>query len=372
MRSKPLKVAVLHDWLVGFRGGERILEAFCEIYPDADIYTLLHKKGSVPESIERHKIHVSFLDKIPGIYENYRKFLPLFPLAVDRMAFCDSYDLIISSTHCVIKGMGKTPGALHVSYVHTPMRYMYDQFDMYFGEHAPLYQQLGARLFRPYLTKWDKNSNANVDHMISNSRFVRERIAAVYNRTAEVIHPFVDLKDFDHLDLKKKSAGDYYLMVSAFAPNKRVDLAIEAFNQNGKKLVIVGSGQQEQELRANANSNVEFLGACDRQAIVDLYFKAKGFIFPGIEDFGITPLESLAAGTPLIAFRRGGVLETNTEDTAEFFDDQSSAALVAAIERFERRQFDPLKLRHHAENFSKQRFIAEIGQFIDRKLQLNS
>lgn len=370
MAGKDLKVAILHDWLVGFRGGERMLEALCEMYPQADIYTLIHKKGSVPESIERHTIYCSFLNTIPGIYEHYRKFLPLFPAAVDTLRFRRDYDLVISSTHCVIKGMGTPAGAKHIAYVYTPMRYMYDQFDIYFGKDSPLYQQWGARAVRSYITNWDKESNAAVDAMVGISEFVKKRIADVYNISADVIYPFVDLKDFAHLNLGNKKSEDYYLMVSAFAPNKRVDLAVEVFNRNGKRLKIVGGGQQEKMLRAQAKPNIEFLGASDRETIVELYFRAKGFLFPGIEDFGITPLESLAAGTPVIAYSEGGVLETMTSDTAEFFDKQTPEALQLALDRFERRSFLPQQLKERALLFSKDRFMREMGAFVQNKLEV--
>lgn len=363
-----IKVAILHDWLVGFRGGERMLEALCEMYPEADIYTLLHKKGSVPHSIEKHPIFCSFLDKVPGIYDHYRKFLPLFPAAVDSMQLQKEYDLVLSSSHCVIKGLKKSKKAVHISYVYTPMRYMYDQFDVYFGKEAPLYQQLGARVFRNYISSWDKNSNKNVDHMVGISRFVCQRIKDIYSIDAKVIYPFVDLKDFSAMDVKNKKAEDFYLMVSAFAPNKRVDLAVEAFNKNGKKLKIVGGGQQDRMLREMAKPNVQFLGVLEREEILDLYFRAKGFIFPGIEDFGITPLESLAAGTPVIAYNLGGVLETMTADTAVFFNEQTVDSLNAAIVQFENKSFSAPLLREHANSFSKERFVREMSALIQNAM----
>lgn len=365
-----MKVAILHDWLVGFRGGERMLEALCEMYPQADIYTLLHKKGSVPQSIEKHRIFCSFLDAIPGIYEHYRKFLPLFPVAVDSLKLKEDYDLILSSTHCVIKGIQKPKKAKHVSYVYTPMRYMYDQFDVYFGAGAPLYQRLGAKVFRPYITNWDKASNRGIDVMVGISQFVQKRIKDIYDIDAHVVYPFVDLKDFESKNLDEKK-DDFYLMVSAFAPNKRVDLAVEAFNRNGKKLKIVGGGQQDTWLREMAKPNVEFLGTLDRDAIVDLYFRAKGFVFPGIEDFGITPLESLAAGTPVIAFHGGGVLETMTADTAVFFNDQTVESLMAAVNEFEKKSFSPHKMRERAAEFSKDRFIREMKALIDSQIAIS-
>jgi glycosyltransferase involved in cell wall biosynthesis len=303
-----MKVVILHDWLTGFRGGERVLEALCELYPDAPIYTLLHNKGSTSPLIESKTIHTSFLDQIPSIYENYRKFLPLMPIAAELMKIPDDVDLVISSSHCVIKGVKKPVGSKHICYIHAPMRYMYDQYDTYFGG-SPLYIKLAAWLSRPLLQWWDKRSNSNVDMFIPNSKFVQKRIQNYYETGSTVVHPFVDLDDFKQRDAIK---GNFYLMVTAFAPNKRLDLAIKAFNKLGYKLKIIGYASDKELLhyRNLANNNIEFLGGCDREKIVCHFQQAKALIFPGVEDFGITPLEAMAAGTPVIAFNAGGVLET--------------------------------------------------------------
>lgn len=360
----PKSITLLHDWLTGFRGGERILEIFCEMYPQANMYTLIHQKNSTSPTIENRKITTSLLNRIPGIEKHYRKFLPLFPLAASSLKIDVATDIVLSSSHCVIKGVPKPPGSIHISYIHSPMRYLYDQFDSYFGSHAPLYQQLGARAFRGYLTRWDIRSNQNVDHMIANSHFVQERIRRIYNRNSEVIHPFVDLEDIAKNKTPNVLKEDFYLMVTAFAPNKRVDLAIEAFNELKKPLKIIGSGQQEQELKKKALSNIQFLGNLTRSEVIEYMQKAKGFIFPGVEDFGITPLESLACGTPVIAYKAGGVLETLTDETSTFFCAPTSSSLKQAVREFESVNFNPDSLTRRSSDFSKAHFVNKMREFM--------
>lgn len=360
-----MRVALLHDWLVGYRGGERILDALCELYPEAPIYTLLHQPGSTSPRIESKKIHTSFLNSIPGIHKHYRKFLPLFPAAAESLKIDASVDLVISSSHCVIKGVEKPVGIPHLSYIHSPMRYLYDQFDTYFGASAPLYQQWGARAFRSYLTDWDLSSNDNVNLMVANSHFVQERIQRLYNRESKVVFPFVDLDDFENLQSKTQvTKGKHFLMVTAFAPNKRVDLAIEACKKLDLSLKIIGSGQMEKQLKAMAGPKVEFLGNASREQVVKAYAEAQALIFPGVEDFGITPLESLAAGTPVIAFKAGGVLDTLNNQAAHFFNEPSVESLIEALRTFKASDFEPSKLRARAEEFSKARFLGDIQALV--------
>lgn len=363
-----MKVVLLHDWLTGFRGGERVLEVFCQMFPDAPLYTLLHKKGSVPQSIEDRKIVTSFIDRIPSSHSQYRKLLPLFPQAAESLLITEKADLVLSSSHCVIKGVRKPEGSKHLCYIHSPMRYLYDQFDNYFGPQAPWYQRLGIKFFKDSLVDWDKDSNKNVDLFLANSRFVQERIRKFYELESEVVHPFVDLEDFNLTD-KAPVKEDYYLMVTAFAPNKKVSLAIEAFNKMGKKLKIIGSGQQEEMLREMANPNIEFLGNRSRDEVIEYFKKAKAFIFPGVEDFGITPLESLASGTPVIAYKIGGVLETLNESVAEFFEKPELNELISAVERFEKKSFFPETLKARAQEFSKAKFKDEIKTYIEGVLR---
>lgn len=359
-----MKVVILHDWLTGFRGGERVLEAICEMFPEAPIYTLIHKKGSTSPTIESREIVTSFLDKIPGIYDNYRKFLPVMPLAAELLKITHEADLVISSSHCVIKGVKKPKGAKHISYVHSPMRYIYDQFDSYFGN-ASLPIKIAAHICRPYLQWWDKRSNKNVDQMIANSEFVRKRIQKYYNIDAKVIHPFVDLEDFEEVQKNPPPKEDFYLMVTAFAPNKRVDLAIEAFNENGLPLKIIGGGSatEEEKLKQMARPNIEFLGRLSRKEVIEHYAKAKAFIFPGVEDFGITPLESLAARTPVIAYKKGGVLETQTKETGIFFEEANPDNLTKAVNHLKKKRFFTPPATS-VQNYSKINFINRMGRVI--------
>lgn len=351
------KVAILHDWLTGYRGGERVLEAICEMYPEAPIYTLIHKKGSTSPFLESRKIITSWLDKIPGIHEKYRYFLPLMPLAVNSLKIPKDVELVISSSHCVIKGVKKPAGSKHISYIHSPMRYMYDQFDNYFGKSSILVN-IAAHSLKPYLKTWDYLSNENVDLLVANSNFVRSRIENFYNRKAEVIFPFVELKDFKEVQKAPPEKENFFIMVTAFAPNKRVDTAIRTFNKNGLSLKIIGSGSAEEteHLKGLAEDNVEFFGNLSRQEVITFLSKAKALIFPGVEDFGIVPLESLAAGTPVIAFEKGGVLDTLNELCAVFFSEPNEDGLQMALEKFKSQSFDIKTLHARARQFSKESF----------------
>tara|TARA_Y100000768_G_scaffold386846_1_gene376277 strand:+ start:1839 stop:2954 length:1116 start_codon:yes stop_codon:yes gene_type:complete len=366
-----VKVVLMHDWLTGFRGGERILEAFCEMYPDAPIYTLIHKKGSTSKTIESKEIITSFLDRIPGIYKYYRFFLPIMPLAASLLKIRHDADLVISSSHCVIKGVKKPKGSKHICYIHTPMRYIYDQFDNYFKNTHPLIK-MGGYITRPFLRWWDKKSNSNVDHFLPNSQFVQKRIQKYYEVGSTVVYPFVDFLDFSSVHKNPPKKEDFYVMVSAFAPNKKVDLAIKAFNLSGRPLKIIGSGSKDEilKLKSIANMNIEFLGRVSREEIVENLSKAKALIFPGVEDFGITPLESLSAGTPVIAYRKGGVLESLDNQSAIFFDEPNENDLAEVIRTFEKRAiyFNPTNLYSKAELFSKKHFFNDFQRQVNNLL----
>ena len=358
-----MKVAIIHDWLTGMRGGEKCLECFCELFPQADLYTLIHTRGSCSQTIESMRITCSFVDRLPGKDRYYRHMLPLFPVAIERFILKD-YDLILSSSHCVAKGIIPGPNSVHVSYVHSPMRYVWDMYDDYFGPDkvsAPV--GMIVPFFATYLRTWDVASSARVDHFIANSGHVAKRIEKFYRRPAKVIHPPVDLSRFNPVP----DVGDYYLMVSAFAPYKRVDLAVEAFGALGYPLKIVGTGQEDARLRRMAKPNIEFLGWQPDEALPGLYARCKAFIFPGEEDFGITPLEAMASGRPVIAFGRGGALETVRGDeqddpTGVFFAAQTRDDLIRAVQLFEaqRGRFDPERIRRHAASWSRERFMQDM------------
>lgn len=361
-----MKTALIHDWLNGMRGGESVLEALIELYPDADLFTLVCEPEALSPLIRSRPIRVSRLQRLPFGVKKYRHYLPLMPKLIEEFDL-KGYDLVISSSHCVAKGVRKPAGATHVSYVHAPMRYMWDRFDDYFGPgKASLPVRWAANSVRSYLQNWDRrvSQSDRVDAIAANSRFIARQIEKAYGRTSQVIYPFVD---FERFSSNVRSPQDFYLIVSAFAPYKRIDLAVEAANQMKFKLKIVGGGQDDAFLRRLAGPTVEFLGNVSRDRIAELYSTARAFLFPGVEDFGITPLESLASGTPVIAYAEGGALETVTENTGVFFREQSISGLCDAISRFESEsKIQEKDCRERAREFSKMRFQRDFKDWVDR------
>lgn len=358
-----LKVALVHDWLTGMRGGEKCLEVLCELFPDADLYTLLHQKGKLSQNIESRSIRTSFVQHLPFGLKKYRHYLPLFPLAIEQFDL-SAYDLIISSSHCVAKGVRLNNSTYHISYVHTPMRYVWDQFNTYFRQPRTSWPvRIGAELMRPYLQRWDRNTAKRVDTFLCNSNNIRKKILEYYGRESQVIYPPVDLSRFKPGDTK----ADYYLMVGAFAPNKRVDLAVHAFNKLKLPLKISGSGQDEEYCRSIAGETIEFLGTLSNEKLLELYQQARALVFPGEDDFGITPLEAQACGTPVIAFAAGGVLETVTDQTGLFFKEQNVEALVKAVEIMERKWevFVPEKFQEQLSRFGRGHFKEQMAHAIE-------
>ena len=355
-----MRVALIHDWLTGMRGGEYVLEAMAELFPRAELFTLLYVPGKIAPTLTTLKRHTSLIQKMPGAERRYRSLLPLMPRLIERFDLT-GFDLILSSSHCVAKGIIKPPGSVHVSYVHAPMRYMWDRFDDYFSPgKASLPVRAAALMVRKRLQNWDRSVSGQdrVDMMIANSRFIADQIRIAYHRDAHVVYPFADLKRFEI----PRKAGRNYLMVGAFAPYKRVDLAISAFNKMKLPLLIVGSGQDEEKLKKKAGPTIDFLGALSNATIADLYSKCRALVFPGLEDFGITPLEAMAAGAPVIAYGAGGALETVTEKTGVFFKEQTEESLTEAVMRVESGQasFSEQDCRARAAEFSKQRFQREL------------
>ncbi len=362
------KIAIVHDWLTGMRGGEKVLESICELYPDADVLSLVHIPGSVSPVIERHPITTSFLQRFPKIDQKYRWCLPLMPMAVESLPM-KSYDLVLSTSHCVAKGVRVGREAVHICYCHTPMRYIWDMFDQYFGKGRASPMVRNAMLaVRPFLRRWDVDTASRVDHFIANSEHVKKRIRRYYYRDAEVIHPPVEVERLAISEDPK----NYYLIVSAFAPYKRIDLAIEAFNRLKLPLKIIGTGQERKKLEGMADANIEFLGWQPDEAVRSCYQNCKALIFPGEEDFGIAPVEAQAAGRPVIALGRGGALETVLDgETGLFFHEQSVEGLIEAVEKFEAVEgsFDPQVIRKNAERFSRERFEMEYKNFVEDKMR---
>ena len=359
-----MKVALSHDWLTGMRGGEYVLEAIAEMFPSAELFTLIAVPGKVSARLQAIPTHVSWFRRIPGAETKYRMLLALMPAAVASLNV-DDFDLIVSSSHCVAKGVRKRKDAVHVSYVHAPMRYMWARFDEYFGPgKAPFHIRVAAHLCRPFLQHWDRrvSNRRRVDQLVANSTYIARQIHEAYTRAARVVHPFVDISRFG----ATRRPGSKYLIVGAFAPYKRIDLAIEAFNRLKLPLQIVGSGQDEKKLRAMAGPTIEFLGALSNEEIAALYSTCKAFVFPGAEDFGITPLEAMCAGAPVIAFAEGGAMETVTERTGVLFPLQTVESLTEAILKVENGTavIHESDCRSRAAMFSRSRFQAELADVI--------
>ena len=363
------RVALVHDWLTGMRGGERCLEVFCELFPDAPLYTLLHVPGSVSAVIERRRIVTSFVQRLPRAATRYRRYLPLFPAAV-RGLDLTGYDLVISLSHCVAKGVRVPSGALHLCYCFTPMRYVWD-LEADYARDAGRLTRLALPPLAAALRRWDRRT-AGVDGFVAISRHIADRIRRVYGRTADVIHPPVDTARFR----VAADVDDYYLVVSALVPYKRVDLAVAAAGRLGRRLVVVGSGPEERRLRAQAGAGVTFVGWRTDAEVAALYARCRAVLFPAVEDYGIVPLEAAAAGRPTIALARGGALETMTAldggdepPTAVFFAEQTVDALADAILRFEaaRHRFDPQALRERAARFDRPLFAGRVRDYVEAR-----
>ncbi len=361
-----MKVALVHDWLTGRRGGEKVLEIFAEIFPEAEIYTLFHFKGSQHPDIEKRKIHVSFLQKFPFLKNHYRNYLPLFPIAIESFDL-SNYDLIISLSHCVAKGAIPSPDSFHLCYCFTPMRYVWDLFHYYFGKErcSPLKRAI-IYPFISYLRLWDVTSSFRVHSFASDSKYVATRIEKYYGREAQVIHAPVDT---DFFIPKEGDSKEYFLIVSALVPYKMIDLAINVFNKRKEELLIVGVGPEEGKLKKMSNKNIKFLGNVSDEELLHIYQNAKAFILPGIEDFGIAPLEAQACGVPVIAFAKGGALETvKNGQTGVFFNELTKDSLNNAIDRLQNMKFNKFEIRKWAENFSKPNFKKKIKDWIEREI----
>ena len=358
-----LKTAVVHDWLTGMRGGEVVLEALLDMYPDADLFTLLHNPGSVSEKIENRRIFTSFIDKLPFKKSRYRHYLPLFPTAIETFDF-HGYDLVISSSHCVARGVIVPPGTPHLCFFHSPMRYVWDMYRDYFPDKGFVNRWV-IPFFSNYLRVWDVSATPRVDAYVSNSAFVGERIRRYYGKTAEVVYPPC-IPD-KHQVPATPDRKDFYLIVSAFAPYKRIDLALEAFRDWDRRLVVVGGGQDEKKLRNYQLPNVRFMGNLSTEGITELYRTARGLIFPGQEDFGIVPVEAQSHSCPVIAFGSGGALETVVAGkTGVFFTEQNVDALREAIIRNEKNHYKREDFQKNIERFTGSRFSEGIASQIKK------
>ncbi|MFZ0035222.1 MAG: glycosyltransferase [Sedimentisphaerales bacterium] len=354
--KKRFKIAFICDWLTAMRGGERCLEAMCEIYPDADIFTLVHFPGSVSKTIETHKIQTSYIQYLPGSAKNFRSYLPLFPHAIQRFDL-SGYDCVLSFSHCVAKGVKVPPDLLHICYCHTPMRYAWHVRDAYLDTLSRPKRLLTEPVL-DYLKNWDAKVSSRVTRFIANSKNTQNRIREAYDRDSIVIYPPVECNRFAISD---DNDDGYYLVLSALVPYKRVDIAVKAFAATSQKLVIVGNGPELPRLKSMASSNIFFVDNVNDNEVVEYLKKCRALIFPGEEDFGIVPLEAQACGKQVIAFGKGGALETvigldqtqPANATGIFFYEQSPRALQESILLFEkmRNQFDTSKCRDNALRF---------------------
>jgi glycosyltransferase involved in cell wall biosynthesis len=369
------RVVLVHDWLTGMRGGEKCLEVLCRRWPDARLYTLLHKKGTTSPAIEALRPRTSILRYLPGAHRYYRYLLPIMPLAADwRIPACD---LVVSFSHCVAKAARAPEGVPHVCYCFTPMRYAWHMRSAYFGD-KPRTTWKGWLLdgVLRLLRDWDRRTSDRVTHFVAISRTVAQRIQDCYGRDSTVIYPPVDTDYYTPAAARRE---DFYLVLSALAPYKRIELAIAASNRLRRRLAVIGSGQNDKKLRALAGPTIHFLGWQPDEVVRGHLRRCKALLFPGEEDFGIVPVEAMACGTPVIAYGRGGATETviplgrtlavppaQREPTGLWFDEQSPDCLADAMETFEQRErdFNPAALRRQALRFNQRRFAGEIFAYL--------
>jgi len=358
------------------RGGERCLEGLCTLFPDADLYTLLHNPGSVSPLIEDRRIATSSLEGIPGFRKHYRYFLPLMPSAIETFDLSE-YDLVLSSSHCVAKGVIPHPDATHLAYLHTPMRYAWDQWPQYARSMHPLMRAIASPVLSSMRT-WDVASASRVNRFVANSSFIAGRIKRYYDRAATVVHPPVRTVYFDIA----RQPEDHYLIVSAMVPYKRIDLAITAFNRLERPLRIVGDGPLLHELKAQAGPHISFTGWLSDEELKACYSTCRALIQTATEDFGIVSVEAQAAGVPVLALGRAGALDTviplktslnvvgSQQPTGVFFDDQTPDSLETAIRCFERNEalFDPEQIRSHARQFDEAVFVRRMREVIDETI----
>lgn len=359
-----MKIALVHDYMMQYGGAERVLEAFCEVWPDAPIYTMVYDEKLTNGVFKEKKIHTSFLQKIPFVSSHHRAYPLLMPMAIESFDLSD-FDIVLSDSHSYAKGIVTGPDTLHVTYCHTPMRYAWDDCHRHMREFE--YSKL-TKCFLPfgmsYLRLWDKISANRPDRYIANSDFVASRIKKYYQIDAQVLHPPVNMENFQ---ISGKTE-DYYLMVGRALPYKRFDIVVEAFNCLGIPLKIIGKGPEMKKLKKIAGPNIEFLGYLDDKTTSEYYSKCRALIFPSEEDFGITPLEAMASGRPVIAYRGGGALETVIpQKTGIFFNRQTPEEIAETIRNFRPEFFSPQEIRSRAEKFDKKTFKASIKNMIENE-----
>jgi glycosyltransferase involved in cell wall biosynthesis len=362
-----LKVAIVHYWLVTWRGGEKVIQALLKIFPKADIYTLFYDEAKIGPHLKGHTVHSSKYDT-PIFRKHYQKLFPIYPKAIKSLKLKDQYDLVISSESGPAKGIALPDQTPHLCYIHTPMRYCWGYTDEYVST-LPWWSRNLARYLFEKLKKWDLTTVDNVDRYIANSHNVAHRVQEYYHKPADVIHPPVALDCFDQKPVIKHK--NYYLSFGAITPYKRIDLLVKTFNLNKKPLIIIGEGSERKKLQSMADNNIKFTGRLPWDQILTYIQESKALLFPGEEDFGIIPLEAMSQGIPVIAFNQGGVLETVVENQCHraqssglFFNRQSVNAIEKAILKFEdiEKQFDPEWIMNHARKFGEDEFIKKFSE----------
>jgi glycosyltransferase involved in cell wall biosynthesis len=358
----PMKVAIIHYWLVGMRGGEKVIEALCEMYPQADIFTHVYVPEMISDRIRRHRIIPTYINALPRAARMYKSYLPLMPLALEQLDL-RGYDLVISSESGPSKGVIPPPEALHVCYCHTPMRYIWNMYHEYRDAAGRMTRLLMPPLSH-YLRMWDVASAARVDSFVANSATVAKRIQRYYGRDSIVIHPPVDTDAFSIA--APSELGDHYLMAGELVSYKRPDLAVRAFNEMKLKLIVIGSGEMLDEIRRIAGPTVTVMGSQPFDVLKQHYARCRALIFPGEEDFGMVPVEAMASGRPVVAFGRGGATETVANGvTGVFFAEQTVEAISSAVRSLAGIEIDPEKIAAHAGQFGRDQFFQKMRTHID-------
>lgn len=362
-----MKVALVHDYLNQMGGAERVVLALHELFPDAPLYTSIYDPNRVDPAFQHMDIRTSFMQKFPFIMKHHQPYLPFYPSAMENLDL-RGYDLVLSSSSAFGKGVIVKPGTVHICYCHTPMRWCWNYHEYVERERLGGMARRMLPLMMTRLRMWDQTSAARVDHFIANSPVIAERIQKYYRREAQVIPPPVEASRF--LFDPTRQLGDYLLILGRFVPYKRFDLAIQACNQLRLPLVVIGKGRDEKRLKAMAGPTIRFLGGLADTEVLEYFARCRAFLFPGEEDFGITPLEAQASGRPVIAYGAGGALSSVIEGiTGTFFREQTVESLVGVLSSFDERRFDPQVIRNHALEFDKPRFQRRILQYIETKMQ---
>lgn len=366
-----MKKALIHDWFSTYAGAEKCVESFTDIWDDFEIYSLIDFLSDADRNkiLKGKRAHTSFIQKLPFAKDKYRNYLPLFPLAIEQFDL-SGYDVVLSSSHAVAKGVLTHSNQLHIAYVHTPIRYAWDLYHQYLRE-SGLDRGLKGMLAKYFLHKirlWDASTANRVDHYVANSRYIARRIKKTYGKPSDVIYPPVDVDKFTLREAKE----EFYLTASRMVPYKKIDLIVEAFSQTDKKLLVIGDGPDMAKIKSKAGKNIELLGFADDETMADLMGRAKAFVFAAEEDFGITPVEAQACGTPVICFGRGGARETVLDgESGLYFMEQNTKELLAAVAKFEQNydKFEPAKIRENSLKFSRARFEAEIKSYVEKKYE---